>query len=110
MTSSEEKRKKAASIVTALMVVAICIGTCWTILYSWQAKNLPQELSIIGVSSAIAGAFFISGLLLGLYSALPNLKKQRKKMLAQISNKYPNGLPRSLLELVWPNSPLCQVH
>jgi hypothetical protein len=31
-------------------------------------------------------------------------------MLAQISNKYPNGLPRSLLELVWPNSPLCQVH
>jgi len=65
MTSSEEKRKKAASIVTALMVVAICIGTCWTILYSWQAKNLVQELSIIGVSSTIAGAFFISGLLLG---------------------------------------------
>jgi uncharacterized membrane protein (DUF485 family) len=65
MIDNAEKRKKAVRLLIILTVFALCIGTIWIILYSWQATDLPKQLTIIGVAAILAGGFFVVGLLIG---------------------------------------------
>ena len=78
MTDSAEKRRKAVILLIILTVVAICIGTGWIILYSLQAEN-SQRLPIIGVSATLAGAFLLSGLLLGFIFGVGKPEEAGKK-------------------------------
>lgn len=79
MTTSAEKRRNAVILLIILTVVAICIGTGWIILYSLQAENWTQRLPIIGVSATLAGAFLISGLLLGFIFGVAKPEEAGKK-------------------------------
>lgn len=76
MTDSAEKRKKAVILLIVLTVVAICIGTAWIILFSLQAENW---LPIFGVSALLAGAFLITGLLIGFIFGVAKPEEAGKK-------------------------------
>ena len=82
MTDSAEKRRKAVILLIILTVVAICIGTLWIILYSLQAENWTQRLSIIGVSATLAGAFLLSGLLIGFIFGVGKPEEAGKKYIS----------------------------
>jgi hypothetical protein len=61
----EEQRKKAVRNVTKLTIGASLIGWGCIFAYAWQCPDETGKVSIIGVSTLLAGAFLITGLLLG---------------------------------------------
>lgn len=96
----EKQRKKAVRLVTLLTIGALLIGLGCIFAYAWQCPDETGKLSIIGVSTLLAGAFLITGLLLGFLFGY-----SRKEPASEASEegkppKKPSPKPRTNLEQI----------
>jgi hypothetical protein len=67
-------------VLVWLVIIFLC-GLVDIVIFAWQSKDYYQFLSIIGAGFLIAGAFFISGILIGFIFGIPRIVSQESRQL-----------------------------